>query len=173
MSSAEPSCLMASHCRMLKRKKIPRFYLHHKRSRHRAFSRLTLSVVPVWKIVAYEGQGLPGCGAIDSALRVWSVSCTGCRPKHVGCPLEDNDTRGIAHQRVNCGTDSAALAYRRSSSNAGFVSLVTPEDGQKVEWSRTYFCPHRLARGEGELQSNWKRRRLRSRQTNEYFWPTF
>ncbi len=70
----------------------------------------------------------------------------------------------FSYQRQNCGTASASLAYRRSSSKEGFVSLVTLQDVQKVNCTRIFFCPHHLARGTGGLEANCRRGQPRSRQ---------
>ncbi len=65
----------------------------------------------------------------------------------------------------NCGTASTSLAYRRSSSKEGFVRLVMPQGVPTVNWSRTYFCPQRLARGAYELEASWRLGQPRSKQT--------
>ncbi len=43
--------------------------------------------------------------------------------------------------------------------------LVMLQDIPTVNWSRTYFRPHRLARGAGEMQASWRHGQPRSRQT--------
>ncbi len=65
-------------------------------------------------------------------------------------------TRGaeIAYQWQKCGTASASLPYQRSSSKEDVVALVRLQDVQKMNCSRTYFCPKCLARGAGELEAN-------------------
>ncbi len=46
-------------------------------------------------------------------------------------------------------------AYRRSSSKEDFVGFVMLQNCPAVNWSRIYFCNHRLARGAGQLEANW------------------
>ncbi len=70
-----------------------------------------------------------------------------------------------AYQRQDCGTASASLAFEGSSSKEGFVGLVMVRDFLRVERSGASSCPHRLARGENELQANWSRGPWHSRKT--------
>ncbi len=73
-------------------------------------------------------------------------------------------TLGVDHYGLNSAA-SASLAYRRSLSTDGFVDLVTLQHVQTENWSRTYFCPHRLARGAGKLEANEWRGQPQSKQT--------
>ncbi len=43
--------------------------------------------------------------------------------------------------------------------------LCMLQDVPTLSWSRTYFCPHHLARGAGELEASWRRGQPQSRQT--------
>ncbi len=60
------------------------------------------------------------------------------------------------YQRQNCGAATALLAYRRTSSKENFVGLATLWDVLRVSCSGPFSCPHRLTRGNSELEANWR-----------------
>ncbi len=77
----------------------------------------------------------------------------------------DSISRIFHVRRRDCEPTITSPSCRRSSFKQGFVGLVMLQDIRTVNWSRAYFCPHRLARGAGELETDWRRGQPRSRQT--------
>ncbi len=71
----------------------------------------------------------------------------------------------IACHPWNCARPFASLVDRHSSSKGGFFGLVMLQNIPTVNWSMTYFCPHRLGRGAGELEASWRLGQPRSKQT--------
>ncbi len=58
----------------------------------------------------------------------------------------------------NCGTAPALQVYPNCSYKEGSAGLVMLQDVPKVSWSRTFFYPHRLARGADDLTTSlWLR----------------
>ncbi len=64
--------------------------------------------------------------------------------------------------RQNCGGTSASLAYGRSSVQR---RLLWFGHVHRVDRSRTFYYPHRLPRGENDLDANWTRGPWDSRNT--------
>ncbi len=60
----------------------------------------------------------------------------------------------IACRRCNCGAASALQLYRHCSRKEGPTGLVMLQDVPKVNRSKTFSFPHRLARGAGELEDS-------------------
>ncbi len=57
----------------------------------------------------------------------------------------------------NCGAASVLQVYRHCSCKEGSAGLVLLQDVPNASWSRTFFCPHQLARGADKLETSWRR----------------
>ncbi len=109
----------------------------------------------VWSILLYSWETLPVRVADEMMLEVFDNGSIR-RILHV---RRRDCVSPVELRRRLCLTSIPVLFVQRRP--AGLVML---QDVPKVSWSRTYFCPNRLACGPGELEARWRRIQPRWRQ---------
>ncbi len=116
---------------------------------------IVLENIAAWNIVANKGQGLPGSGAFDFALRLQDMACTSSRRKDVGGLWQwqhpPHSTCEAQRLRAIRGTAAPPLPYKYTdTARVKRSTLVWSSCEKSRRW-----VPHRLARGAGELEASW------------------
>ncbi len=84
---------------------------------------------------------------------------TKCPGTSLACTCGDIYSRRVelaSSMQFAASLPEAAQAWRSDSSpcKEGSTGLATQQGVSTVNCSRTYFCPHRVARGAGELEAS-------------------